>query len=43
VNTWFIASTTASSTSRIGTSRPSSREIDVTPRSAIPHGTIRSK
>ena len=36
-------STTASSTSAIGTGRPSRRSSDVTPRSAMPHGTISSK
>src|SRR5690606_4140739 len=42
-NTRAKASATAASTSAMGTARPSSRSSDVTPRSAMPHGTISSK
>ena len=39
-NTRLMPSTTAASTSAIATARPSTRSIDVTPLSAIPHGTM---
>ena len=41
--TWQKWLTMRSSTATVGTGRPSSRSTDVTPRSAIPHGTMRLK